>query len=325
MARLDDADSLDFPLPALPLDEGVVTRLSPVDARSPAPHPAFDAFFRSLLDGSTDCIEVLRHDGTRRLHQCPRHRTEGNRRLHADARQVVDFALARRRRASGRRMPSMPRSRASTRISKRPVRRARGTVKHWEVTVSPVQDAADGVEWMVSVSRDITPRVRCRALARRRAAGARDARRRARGARAVAEDGGDRQADGRRRARLQQRAAGDRRQSATARAARAATTRRCCARLESAMDAVERGAMLSSQLLAFARRQPLRTGRASMSAGCSRTERRCCAARSARPIESKRVIARRAVEHARRPASARERARSISRSTRATRWTAQAR
>ena len=222
MARLDDADSLDFPLPALPLDEGVVTRLSPRSTLAlPRRIPLSTRSSAACSTAAATASRVLRHRRHAGLHQCPRHRTEGNRRLHADARQVVGVAVAR---GGARAGDACRRCRARgpvTRISKRPVRRRAATVKHWEVTVSPVPDAADGVEWMVSVSRDITPRVRCRALARRRAAGARDARRRACSARAVGEDGGDRQADGRRRARLQQRAASDRRQPATRLAARA--------------------------------------------------------------------------------------------------------
>ncbi|SAL14980.1 sensor kinase/response regulator fusion protein [Caballeronia terrestris] len=255
MARLDDADSLDFPLPALPLDEGVVTRLSPADARLPAPHPAFDAFFRSLLDGSTDCIEVLRHDGT--VDFINAHGVE--------LREIDDFTPMRGKSWISL-WPEEARERATHAVDaalagqhahfEAACPTARGTVRHWEVTVSPVQDAADGVEWMVSVSRDITPRV----LAERSLDAARQERATHGGAQAALAQSEKMEAIGKLTGGVAHdfnnvlQVIGGNLQLASQHAHDDETLLR---RLESAHEAVERGAMLSSQLLAFARRQPL--------------------------------------------------------------------
>ena len=90
--------------------------------------------------------------------------------------------------------------------------------------------------------------------AARRAAGARAG---ARGAVPVAEDGGHRPADRRRRARLQQSADGGAGQPRTAAQARCPTIRGCTPLLDNAMQGAERGAALTQRMLAFARRQDL--------------------------------------------------------------------
>ena len=107
-----------------------------------------------------------------------------------------------------------------------------------------------------------------------------------------AEDGGDRQPDGRRRARLQQRVAGDQRQSADARCTSAGSDATARApRSSAATDAVQRGAKLAAQLLAFARRQPLSPAVRESAPPARRHEARCCIACSARPCPSARPCA----------------------------------
>jgi PAS domain S-box-containing protein len=262
MARLD-ADSLSYSPTQAP-DEAAFAVLEPTANTSVRPSPgspadpAFDAFFRSMLNGSTDCIEILRRDGTldsinpRGLHlkeiddftplrgkpwvsQWPDEAREL-------AQNAADAALAGRHSRFEAVCPT-----------------ARGNLKHWEVTVSPVPDAEGEVQWLVSVARDVTPRV----VAERSL----DAAVRERETQAGRRDTHTGLAQSEKMEAIGKltggvahdfnnvlQVIGGNLQLATQHAHDDAKLMR---RLESAHEAVERGAMISSQLLAFARRQPL--------------------------------------------------------------------
>jgi PAS domain S-box-containing protein len=260
MARLD-ADSLDFPMPTPAPDEAAFAVLEPSSrpsARAPA-DPAFDAFFRSMLNGSSDCIEILRPDGT----------LESINARGLQLKEIDDFAPLRDKPWVSL-WPDDARERSQRAVDAALAGRharfeaicptARGNLKHWEVTVSPVPDAAGAVEWLVSVARDVTPRViaeRSLDAAIRERDTKRDNKRDAPTGLAQSEK---MEAIGKLTGGVAHdfnnvlQVIGGNLQLATQHARDDAKLMR---RLESAHEAVERGAMISSQLLAFARRQPL--------------------------------------------------------------------
>ncbi len=207
--------------------------------------PDSGPFFLSVLNGSKDCIKILRRDGTLEF-------------MNANGiclMEIDDFAPLKgkswvslwpqeSRKILGDAIDDALQGRHSRFEALCPT--AKGTLKYWDVTVSPV-NGASGVEWLVSISRDITERVLSarsldtalqeqkrlsEALERNQQDAGRShrrsdggvARERSRalrdggGARAIAENGCRRQSDGRRRARFQQRAASHRRESAARRA-----------------------------------------------------------------------------------------------------------
>ncbi|SAL83386.1 PAS/PAC sensor hybrid histidine kinase [Caballeronia choica] len=253
MARLDNADSLSFSLPAAALHEAVAVAI-PRSTEPPA-DPAFDAFFRSMLNGSRDCIEILRLDGT--LDFVNAHGIE--------LKEIDDFAPLRGK-AWASLWPGDARDLATNAVDAALAGRhahfeaacptARGNLKHWEVTVSPVPDASNGVEWLVSTSRDVTQRVQ---MQRSLDAALRDRETRHQTHTALAH-AEKLEAIGKLTGGVAHdfnnvlQVIGGNLQLA---AQHAREDKALLQRLESAHEAVERGAMLSSQLLAFARRQPL--------------------------------------------------------------------
>ena len=116
-----------------------------------------DPFFLSVLNGSTDCIKVLRYDGTLEF-------------MNANGiclMEIDDFAPLRgkswvslwpeeSRKVLSDAIDTARQGRHSRFEALCPT--AKGTLKYWDVTVSPV-NGASGVEWLVSISRDITERV----------------------------------------------------------------------------------------------------------------------------------------------------------------------
>jgi signal transduction histidine kinase/response regulator RpfG family c-di-GMP phosphodiesterase len=114
-------------------------------------------FFLSVLNGSTDCIKVLRLDGTLEF-------------MNANGiclMEIDDFAPLKGKSWASlwpeesrhlliQAMENARQGRHSR--FEAPCPTAKGTLKHWDISVSPVTGPG-GVEWFVSISRDITERV----------------------------------------------------------------------------------------------------------------------------------------------------------------------
>nr|WP_132452945.1 response regulator [Paraburkholderia sp. BL8N3] len=294
MARLDDAGSPAYPAPPA-MDGAVPAALSSAAGLAPArrPGPAFESvavsvpFFRSVLNGSLDCIEILRRDGTREFIN-----DHGIGLLEID-----DFAPLRGKPWASI-WPDEAREKAKNAIDaalagsharfEAACPTARGNLKHWEVTVSPVPDApggAAGVEWMVSIARDVTGRVlaqRSLDAALHEGAALREALAAQQAAfdERIADAAGAFSAGEAERREAQAMSARADKMEAIGKltggvahdfnnvlqviggnlqlaAQHAPMDEILMRRLASAHEAVERGAGLASQLLAFARRQPL--------------------------------------------------------------------
>jgi signal transduction histidine kinase/DNA-binding response OmpR family regulator len=168
IARLDDTGAHCFPTPepvartdipfGFPLGPQPAEPESVLDADTDnTPAPDSDPFFLSVLNGSTDCIKILKPDGTLEF-------------MNANGiclMEIDDFAPFKGKSWVSL-WPAESRVLLSDAIDNALQGRhsrfealcptAKGTPKYWEVTVSPVKGPA-GVEWLVSISRDITERV----------------------------------------------------------------------------------------------------------------------------------------------------------------------
>jgi signal transduction histidine kinase/DNA-binding response OmpR family regulator len=295
IARLDDtgAHCLPTPVPVARADIPFGFPLGPQPEEQPevardtnpinAPVPDSDPFFLSVLNGSTDCIKILKPDGTLEF-------------MNANGiclMEIDDFAPFRGKSWVSL-WPVESRVLLSDAINNAlqgnhsrfealcPT--AKGTPKYWEVTVSPVKGPM-GVEWLVSISRDITERVLnlrsldtalqeqkrlAEALERHKetleqrideaAAALRASEAERRETAAVLAQSQKMDAVGKLTGGVAHdfnnvlQVIGGNLQLAAQEASGNETLTR---RLASAHEAVERGAKLASQLLAFARRQPL--------------------------------------------------------------------
>ncbi|CAN7729710.1 response regulator [Caballeronia sp. LjRoot34] len=173
IARLDDTGAYSIPAPVQqPEPEAPADKPFGFHGAIPAaPEPATDhlsdnnaafsgdsgGFFLSVLNGSTDCIKILRLDGTLEF-------------MNANGiclMEIDDFAPLKgeswaslwpqeSRHLVVEALDNAAQGRHSCFEALRPT--AKGTLKYWDVSVSPV-NGPDGVEWFVSISRDITERV----------------------------------------------------------------------------------------------------------------------------------------------------------------------
>ncbi|WP_051888713.1 response regulator [Caballeronia sordidicola] len=177
IARLDDTGAYSIPAPlqqpdpATPADKpfgfhGAIPAAPepespPATDRQSDEKPAFSldtgGFFLSVLNGSTDCIKILRLDGTLEF-------------MNANGiclMEIDDFAPLKGKPWASL-WPEESRHLLADAIDNarhgRPSRfealcpTAKGTPKYWDVSVAPVNEPG-GVEWFVSISRDITERV----------------------------------------------------------------------------------------------------------------------------------------------------------------------
>jgi signal transduction histidine kinase/DNA-binding response OmpR family regulator len=169
LARLDDSGAHCFPTPdpvaradipfGFPLgpqpaepEKGTIAD----EAVNAAPTPDSDPFFLSVLNGSTDCIKILRPDGTLEFMNAngiclmeiddfaPFKGKSWVSLWPAESRVLLSDAINNALRGNHSRFEALCPT-------------AKGTPKYWEVTVSPVKGQT-GVEWLVSISRDITER-----------------------------------------------------------------------------------------------------------------------------------------------------------------------
>ena len=174
VARLDEAGAQCLPTPvrepdaAARADKPFGFPLGPVSPGSepetaidtdPKPTFSYDSgpFFLSVLNGSTDCIKILRRDGTLEFMN-----TNGLCLMEIDefapmkgqswaalwpeeSRYLLTDAIEKARQGHHSRFEALCPT-------------AKGTPKYWDVSVSPV-NGPGGVEWFVSISRDITARV----------------------------------------------------------------------------------------------------------------------------------------------------------------------
>ena len=175
--RLDDAGADCFPTPVQPPDPA-----TPVDkpfgfhgampaASEPENGPDSDIppdntpaisldsgeFFLSVLNGSTDCIKILRRDGTLEFMNvnglclmeidnfAPFKGKSWASLWPEESRYLLTDAIDNARQGRHSRFEA-------------PCPTAKGALKYWDVSVSPV-NGPDGVQWLVSISRDITARV----------------------------------------------------------------------------------------------------------------------------------------------------------------------
>ncbi|KQR76470.1 hypothetical protein ASG35_15575 [Burkholderia sp. Leaf177] len=172
IARLDDTGAQCFPTPepAARADIPFGFPLGPQPAEpEPAPNtdlgnaPAHqtahdsDPFFLSVLNGSTDCIKILKPDGTLEFMNAngiclmeiddfaPFKGKSWVSLWPAESRVLLSDAIKNALQGNHSRFEALCPT-------------AKGTPKYWEVTVSPVKGSA-GVDWLVSISRDITERV----------------------------------------------------------------------------------------------------------------------------------------------------------------------
>ena len=168
IARLDDTGAHCFPAPE-PTARADVPFGFPLGPQPAEPEPGVttapaldaapnsDPFFLSVLNGSTDCIKIVKPDGTLEF-------------MNANGiclMEIDDFAPFKGKSWVSL-WPAESRVLLSDAISNALQGRhsrfealcptAKGTPKYWEVTVSPV-NGPTGVEWLVSISRDITARV----------------------------------------------------------------------------------------------------------------------------------------------------------------------
>jgi signal transduction histidine kinase/DNA-binding response OmpR family regulator len=144
-----------FPLGPQPTEPGSVDDLASGATTDTAPHSG--PFFLSVLNGSTDCIKILRRDGTLEF-------------MNANGiclMEIDDFAPLKGKSWASL-WPQESRKILSDAIDHALQGRhsrfealcptAKGALKYWDVTVSPVSGVS-GVEWLVSISRDVTERV----------------------------------------------------------------------------------------------------------------------------------------------------------------------
>lgn len=129
----------------------------PTSATPPDAVPDSNPFFLSVLNGSTDCIKVLKPDGTLEFMNAngiclmeiddfaPFKGKSWVSLWPVESRVLLDDAIDNARQGRHSRFEALCPT-------------AKGTPKYWEVTVSPV-NGPTGVEWLVSISRDITERV----------------------------------------------------------------------------------------------------------------------------------------------------------------------
>jgi signal transduction histidine kinase/DNA-binding response OmpR family regulator len=174
IARLDETGAHCLPAPvhqpdpAARADKPFGFPLGPVPA-APEPETALDTdpvpvfsldsgpFFLSVLNGSTDCIKILRRDGTLEFMNA-----NGIRLMEIDdfapmkgkswsalwpeeSRYLLTDAIENARQGHHSRFEALCPT-------------AKGTPKYWDVSVSPV-NGPGGAEWFVSISRDITAHV----------------------------------------------------------------------------------------------------------------------------------------------------------------------
>jgi signal transduction histidine kinase/CheY-like chemotaxis protein len=170
ISRLDDSGAHCFPTPepvaradipfGFPLgpqpsepEKGSITD----PALDATPAPDSDPFFLSVLNGSTDCIKIVKPDGTLEFMNAngiclmeiddfaPFRGKSWVSLWPAESRVLLSDAINNALRGNHSRFEALCPT-------------AKGTPKYWEVTVSPVKGQT-GVEWLVSISRDITERV----------------------------------------------------------------------------------------------------------------------------------------------------------------------
>ena len=125
-----------------------------------------EAFLRSVLDASTDCMKVVERDGTLSFMNA-----NGQCLMEIDDFEAIrgaDWAALWPEAGQGQ-----VRQAVAAALADRPARfeafcpTAKGTPKWWDVAVAPVRDAEGRVARLVSASRDVTARKRAeRALAR---------------------------------------------------------------------------------------------------------------------------------------------------------------
>jgi len=179
IARLDDTGAYCFPTPvqqpepAARADKPFGFHGAVPAASEPESAPAADTnnnpgknlalsldsgeFFLSVLNGSTDCIKILRRDGTLEF-------------MNANGiclMEIDDFAPFKGKSWASL-WPEQSRHLLAEAIDNARQGRhsrfealcptAKGTPKYWDVSVSPV-NGPSGVEWFVSISRDITEHV----------------------------------------------------------------------------------------------------------------------------------------------------------------------
>ena len=119
--------------------------------------PDSGGFFLSVLNGSTDCIKILRLDGTLEFMNAngiclmeiddfaPLRGKSWVSLWPEESRHLLVDALDNARQGGHSRFEA-------------PCPTAKGTPKYWDVSVSPVNEPG-GAQWFVSISRDITERV----------------------------------------------------------------------------------------------------------------------------------------------------------------------
>jgi signal transduction histidine kinase/DNA-binding response OmpR family regulator len=133
----------------------------PETAINTDPGPTFPLdsgpFFLSVLNGSTDCIKILRRDGTLEFMNvygiclmeiddfAPVKGTSWAALWPEESRYLLTDAIENARQGHHSRFEALCPT-------------AKGTPKYWDVSVSPVYGPG-GVEWFVSISRDITAHV----------------------------------------------------------------------------------------------------------------------------------------------------------------------
>jgi PAS domain S-box-containing protein len=179
IARLDDTGAYCFPTPvqqpepAARADKpfgfhGAVPAVSEPESTPAAdtngnsdnnPALSLDSgeFFRSVLNGSTDCIKILRRDGTLEFMNAngiclmeiddfaPLKGKPWASLWPEESRHLLVEALDNARQGRHSRFEALCPT-------------AKGALKYWDVSVSPV-NGPSGVEWFVSISRDVTERV----------------------------------------------------------------------------------------------------------------------------------------------------------------------
>jgi signal transduction histidine kinase/CheY-like chemotaxis protein len=155
VARADK--SFGFPLGPQPSEPEPGSAGEPTSVSTTHTAPDSGPFFLSVLNGSTDCIQILRRDGTLEFMNA-----NGVCLMEIDdfapfkAKSWVSLWPEESRKALSDAVDNALQGRHSRFEALCPT--AKGTLKYWDVTVSPV-NGASGVEWLVSISRDITERV----------------------------------------------------------------------------------------------------------------------------------------------------------------------
>ena len=177
IARLDDTGAYSIPTPveqpepAAPADKpfgfhGAIPAVPEPESAPASGHQsdndaAFSldsgGFFLSVLNGSTDCIKILRLDGTLEFMNAngiclmeiddfaPLKGKSWASLWPEESRHLLVEAIDNARQGHHSRFEALCPT-------------AKGTPKYWDVSVSPVNEPA-GAQWFVSISRDITERV----------------------------------------------------------------------------------------------------------------------------------------------------------------------